>query len=456
MKSIFAKTLAAAAIAGVCSANAATITALSSNSTYTENLWPLVSLEGVNLFSTPGLSIGTGDSDVAVSVTTAADYPLGATITVTITGADVADTSAPTFNNANVAFLSASTVGDQNDSLTFLVTTDEGLASGAELVLSGVDLLLTADADAVVAVEVAAATNGGESLDSAASTNVAQVSSEVAVTVGTALGSATDGAISVANDRLAFVNGSTDDSFTLNVDTGADIFAVTAEKATIALSGTDLSFMQGAGGMLDSNAYSVSTNGTVGAEDQSLNDAATTFEATTAADVTTTNSDDVTVRIGAATGNALVAQTFTADVDLGYSLGATEGTFSADGLAAGAWSLSGTTFNIPYMPYGSNISQIVYVSNSGSIDANVELTAFDDEGNTYGPVTLDVQARSGRVTSLSTAIKTALQSDDDFDGSGKFDISLTINASTGDLDLFSAYNAGGDRLDAPNSVVSTN
>jgi hypothetical protein len=210
------------------------------------------------------------------------------------------------------------------------------------------------------------------------------------------------------------------------------------------------------GGMLDSNAYSVYTNGTVGAEDQSLNEAATTFEATTAADVTTTNSDDVTVSIGAVSGNALVAQTFTADVDLGYSLGATEGSFSADSLAAGAWSLSGTTFNIPYMPYGSNISQVVYVSNSGSLDANIELTAFDDEGHTYGPVTLDVQARSGRVTSLATAIKNALQSDDDFDGTGKFDISLTINASTGDLDLFSAYNAGGDRLDAPNTVVSTN
>jgi len=456
MKSIFVKTLAAAAIASVCSANAATITALSSNSTYTDNPWPLVSLEGANLFTSPSVTVGSGAGYVNVTLTTGADYVAGDELAVTITGADVnGDVSNPSFDNSGITLLNSDTFPSQMDTMTFRVLST--IPAGTELVLSGVNLLLEADADAVIAASsVATAASSGSEFDAAASTNVAQVGSELAVSVASAL----DGVIDVEASRWNFVSGSTADTLALNVKAGADIFGVSAGKATVKLEGTDLEFMLDGSGNLDSGSYVLATNDVQGSTDASINAMNTEFSATTEAYYTTANSSDVSLTLladGSGTDSvALAAQTFTADVDLGYSLGATTGSFDADDLAAGAWSLSGTTFNIPYLPFGSTISQIVYVSNSGTLDANIELTAFDDEGHTYGPVTLSVQAGGGKVTSLATAIRAALSADDDFDGTGRFDISLTINASSSDLDLFSAYNVAGDRLDAPNKVVSSN
>lgn len=455
MKSIFTKTLAAAAIAGVCSANAATITALSSDSSYSGDMWPLVSMEGVSLYTSPSIDIGTGSDDISVTLTTGAAYVAGDSLVVTITGADVnSDSSTPSFNSSALSLINANTTPSKNDVLTFRVLSS--IAADTELTLSGVNLFLEADEEAVIAVSSYGETATGTQFDAGASTNVAQVASEFAVSVASSL----EGVVDVEASRLNFVNGSTADSFALSVKAGADIFGVTPGKAEVTLEGSDLEFMLDGDGALDSGSYVLETNSTQGATDAEVNEMYTEFTATTSADYTTSGSSDISMTLLAdGSGDdsvALAAQTFTADVSLGYSLGATTDSFDASDLSVGAWTLSGTTFNIPYMPYGSGISNVIYISNEGSLDANIELTAFDDEGNTYGPVTLDVQAAAGKVTNLQTAIRTALESDDDFDGTGKFDMTLTINASSADLDLFSAYNANGDRLMAPNKVVSSN
>ena len=141
---------------------------------------------------------------------------------------------------------------------------------------------------------------------------------------------------------------------------------------------------------------------------------------------------------------ALEAQKFTTDVVYNYtSAGAATGTtILATGADSGEWTLNGATVNIPYMPYGAGISQIIYVSNSGTQSGDVSVTAFDDNGASYDLGVVGV-ANANTVTKLSSIVGDALVAAG-FNGS-KASLTITVNAPSDDITVQANYVAGGSR-----------
>lgn len=434
MNSILKKTLLAMSVAAAATANAATITGNNGvDSTFTEEEWPLVSAEGLAIVET--IEVGTGANQIPVSVTLPGNLIAGDILAFTFTGATLDDAASADLGTTDIVYLS-------NDADTGVVrfrvvnTTTAG-----DYDLSGIVL---EDLGSVVALSLSVTTSG-EEIDSAPSTPIAQVASEFSVTAGETLG----GVIDVEKSRLEFTTGTTDE-FTIDVAAGADLLPVSAGIASLSVTASEgFDFLLDGEGDLDAASYEL--DGLT--EDTSE----TTLEGNTLSLQSTnayTAGDDAFGVTFTADGEddedaqALEAQSYSADVTLAYTRGSTSGTVTTSGISVGAWTLSGATVNIPFMPYGGGISQIIHVSNDGSVDGDIELTAFDDEGNSFGPVTLNLSAAPGSITRLNGAIATAL-TDEGFDGSGNVDITLVINSPAGDVEVFAAYNVRGDRISVP-------
>jgi hypothetical protein len=143
-----------------------------------------------------------------------------------------------------------------------------------------------------------------------------------------------------------------------------------------------------------------------------------------------------------ATDVVLETQGFNADMSYNWvSTGGVAGSKPiATGLPAGEWTLNGATVNIPYMPYGVNASQIMYISNAGNQAGDILVTAFDENGRKYDLGTVGI-AEGNKVTKLATMIGTKL-ADVGFDGT-KLSITITVNAPEADITVYASYNVGG-------------
>lgn len=444
MKSILKTTLVAAAVAAAAGANAAVITGnQGSDSVYTGKEWPLVSSEGLAIQETVSLSA----SQVTVDIELEADYQETDLFIVTIAGATI-NTKAST---PSVVTGTTSAPGAASDfellgtdaeagTLTFRPTAGTTISAG-DFHLEGVVL---DEFSGAVTVATKGVTVQGIDIDQGAATPVALAASEFSVKTGTAL----NGVIDVEKERKEFVGGLTD-NFGITVGAGADIYAVTAGTASLDVAGENLDFLYDKDGKLDSSSYDL--------DGLTEDTAKTALEgdvlSLTSSDAWTATTDAFGVTFtadGVADENAqaLEAQTFSADVTLGYTSGSTAGSVETAGLAVGAWTLSGATVNMYYMPFGSGISQVIYLSNDGKVTGDIELTAFDEAGNVYGPVALDVQANAGAVTRLGPAIDAAL-TEEGFTGTGKLDITLVVNSPAADIDVYGAYNVRGDRVTVP-------
>ena len=113
--------------------------------------------------------------------------------------------------------------------------------------------------------------------------------------------------------------------------------------------------------------------------------------------------------------------------------------------SAGTWTAEGDfEVTIPYMPYGTGLSQVIYANNNSKSDVEVSAVATDENGNEY-PLGVVSAAKAGAVTKLSTPIKNALEAEGFT--SGKVAIVITFRGSTADVDLdgtiqvHSGYNA---------------
>jgi len=111
-------------------------------------------------------------------------------------------------------------------------------------------------------------------------------------------------------------------------------------------------------------------------------------------------------------------------------------------VAAGRWGLNGFYAEIPYMPYGSTISQVIYLANRGSQDGDVTVDwiARDGTGGSLGVVgTLN----AGSTLSIGNAIKTALPAAKQ--AGGRLALTVTVNAPAEDVQINSQYNVSGNR-----------
>ena len=151
--------------------------------------------------------------------------------------------------------------------------------------------------------------------------------------------------------------------------------------------------------------------------------------------------DAVTTGYFRVPGNKTLSATdFVGNVEWTYGLTASPATVGKTALAwdPGAWTINGAQVYIQYMPYGDGLSRIIYAANDGVL--NPEVTADITANGTTFSCALGI-APAKTVTSLSGVIDTCVAAAGIT--SGKVAILLTFIAPDVDIEVYSAYNAGG-------------
>jgi hypothetical protein len=135
----------------------------------------------------------------------------------------------------------------------------------------------------------------------------------------------------------------------------------------------------------------------------------------------------------------LAPANWTGTAQWSYYLGSTANAGSTE-LAwdPGAWTLNGVQVYIQYLPYGTGISRIVYVANSGVLDADVKAEVYAN-GNTFS---CDIGTASARTVTQLSATLDACVAGEGID-SGRVAVLFTITAPDRDIEVYSAYNVGG-------------
>lgn len=151
--------------------------------------------------------------------------------------------------------------------------------------------------------------------------------------------------------------------------------------------------------------------------------------------------DTVTTGYFRVPGNKVLAATdYVGDIEWTYGLTASPATIGKTALAwdPGAWTINGAQVYIQYMPYGTGLSRIIYAANDGVL--NPEVTAdITANGSTFSCALGTAPAKT--VTNLSGVIDTCVAAKGIT--TGKVAILLTFIAPDQDIEVYSAYNAGG-------------
>jgi len=178
---------------------------------------------------------------------------------------------------------------------------------------------------------------------------------------------------------------------------------------------------------------------------------ALTFTATTAGAVVIslgTSSSSTTPTNG---GVLTAPQSFTV-APLTYSYaGASAGTTGSSSVAfsstgsAGAWTLNGSISKISYMPYGTGISRIVYITNRSAQSGGVSATAINDAGVSCTIANV-ATAPKGAVTNLSAGLDAGVAACYGASFSGKVAFEITANIPGNKAEVYSAYNVNGNRV----------
>lgn len=436
-KSLLAMTVAAAAVGSVQAQTIGFTQSVVNPTTGTTINPTIISAEG--LATEADVTIGT-DITATFTLSATAGANANSIVRILVGGGTVnAATTAPVLTNNTDGTVVFNPLGQDSESGAFLFSSSSPISAGDELELSGVSLA-SASVGASITVQANTSVPGTDiTTNSTPTTAIATISSQFAIANGTDF----DGVIDVAQARTQFVvggEGPTLDTFDITLsDNNSDVFNTTiASGSTLSVTGGDLSFLNTVNAqdevVLDSARFTIGGTGLI----------TTGTSAPALVDNTLTGTYDATV-IGALsvafipegiTGTEpaqLNAQSFTADVSVNYTGPTTgTGTFVQEDINAGGWSLSGSTVNIPFIPFGNNFAQVIRISNDGAVDGEIELTAFDDQGEQFGPVTLDVTAAPGAVTNVLPSIVSALDAEG-FDGAGDLDITLIINSPSGDI-----------------------
>jgi hypothetical protein len=294
-----------------------------------------------------------------------------------------------------------------------------------------------------VNVTVSSATSLGLVLDNGSSIGESRVGqlTEVKSQFGTvSVTTDFDAVIDVEEDRKAYETGSTDEAtFEISAIDTTDWENVADVTQTTVILDADIE-----------DASVVSTGAT-----SAITYNATTDKVTIVYDAEITTD---TITITPSTGTdavVLEAQSFDLAANYEYEIGVSQGLFDFGSKSAGEWTLNGAVVNVPYMPYGNNITQILYVTNEGDQNADVTVTAFDESGMTYELGSVGT-VNGNSVIAIAGAVKTALENEGFVTapsmGSNKISLIITVNAEDEDISIYSAYNVNGsDRGNVLNS-----
>lgn len=421
MRSI-SKVIVGAAVAGACGyVSAATITAGDVNR---------YSLEGIQV-APAATNIDTG----ALNVVLGQAYVLNDTMELSIAGASFAsvDQASASFSCGaapNTTTFTIVTASSSSSLLTYVANTPAGIVPGQTCVIPS--LVITAGSVAgagditVSSVSKKAATLA--SFDTGAAAKVASVGNAWTVTSTTVF----DGVIDVQNNRLIFASGSgplsnlggaadAQDSFAVSINVDTTRTNVAAVTGTMALT---LTGSVGFGFLVDpvtdtAGTCSIGGNGAAtasspigGVASTGIATANSCTQVVVVVPTVAAGSYTVTLGRGAATAGLTTAnstvfseQTYTSAVAL--SMGTGTRLASVNGSpAAGAWTINGTTVNIPYLPVNANIDLVVNIANRSSQTGPVTFTAWNASGTSCTGSLGSVTANQNM--SVGSTLKSAL------------------------------------------------
>ena len=380
-----------------------------------------------------------------------ADYTLNDLVKITVNGAAVSAASAAastwTCDDVNVGVaggdmvISYLTFNATTNMVTYRVTQKENVdigATGVTCTLTGLETtngaLAALGLTAAVDVDFLATSNGSNlDFDAGSFSDLVTLNDQFTSSVTTVANAVID----VNTERLDFTPVAADTIVVTTVnDTGANNAGAdaTLDSVSITVTGdfawvnTDDDATCEAG---EYAAYVAVNNG---------------YTLTGAADCTSvTLSDSTGPAVGATTltldpngttNQAISLQSFTAAVDFGWTSG-TAGTETDAAVTAGSWTLNGASVFIPYMPYGTGISQIIYSSNTGGQTGEATVDWQDNLGNDGS---FSIGNVGPGVTQLSGLIATGLTNA----GAGsKVSMTITFNLPAAAVQVYSAYNVNG-------------
>ena len=414
------------------------------------------------IFSDEFLGTHTGTGTIAggvLAVTLAAEYTLGDIVTVDYSGGALVGSSVPTtagtlvnvvLDGVVLGLLSADT-----DQVTYRVTaivpcTGVGCANstnGALVQFAAADIIdldaLDAQAAGGVTVSYSAATDTGIPLDTGGGDlrDVAyiQVEDEYSIKVTLKF----DAIVEVADERTTFEGTDQFDISTLTVPVEPTIGA---GFGTV-LVDVDIVWSGNFGWIIDDDLTTADVQPITGVVTvtgtgcTSVVVTAVTISATCAGTGAIDLKLDPSKNLDAAALLAVLPGTsFSVAVTVNYTGASTDlRLFSA---SAGSWTLNGFQAFLPYMPYGSSITQVIYLVNRGSQSGALTVDWIDQNGNS---ASLGTVATLGPSTTMSigpiieAALPTAQRT------SGRLGLTITANVPATDVQINSQYNVSGNR-----------
>ncbi|PTB85126.1 hypothetical protein C9988_02425 [Pseudidiomarina aestuarii] len=408
-----------------------------------------------------------------------AEYAVNDVITLTFTGGDALDIdSLPPFVTVAAAAplkgitvgLISTSVGNGTTKANYRVTDITGGATDTTT-----DVVLdfgTLDFDSTKAsgginVAFSAVTNTGLNLDTgggaARNEDLFAIDDQFQVEVSTDL----DGVIDVEDERQTFVGAVTADQLVFEASETA-VFDLAAD-----VDGIDYSIAGNFSWVQDTDANTAGIQATAGTFTVTPTGAAVCTApvvTATALSFSCDVLDEITVDIDTGPQGSdavLPAGTFGVDANVQYSfVGGTDSDKDLDRVAAGAWTLNGSETFIPYMPYSrdnmSHISQIIYVTNSGSQsgEISVDVTAADGTVTNLSNADLGGIVAAPGVTKLTGEIQSAMIAKGLLTGGSstkQFALNIVVNDANDVISVYSAYNVNGsDRGWVQNDSVVIN
>jgi hypothetical protein len=421
--------------------------------------------------STDGAATATAGVAVSLAaqpqITIGTDFEVGDQLVVTVAGATVATSGTPAMTCSSpltsVVFASRTT-----SALTFQVQVDAGSptssSNGAVCTVAG----LRVDANSLTTAGAVTYTFKGVRSTTSADIDVTNTATTLATKRAQFALASTGNFNGIVDYRsgkgLSFTDALTDSLVVSYTNRNTDTLAVPTDRLTLAVvADSGLSF-------LNNSANTTCTSGSLSAA--GLVGAANTFTAVASSssscstiNVTVTNgtailTDNITLTVGktAASTTRISPQSFTlSSAAVRNSTSSASIALTDTSAGIGSWTQNASRITVPYIPYGTGSSRVLYITNRGDVSGAVTFDLIADGTGlacTAVGTAAAVTASAAKVTVISSQFDAAVRECYGSSFTGKVAAIVNVAAPAQDVELFSMYNSGGtsaSRVVVPNS-----
>jgi len=143
---------------------------------------------------------------------------------------------------------------------------------------------------------------------------------------------------------------------------------------------------------------------------------------------------------------------YTASVTFSYSQATAVSTATElASTSAGSFSLNGSTIYVPFLPYNSSTTRVVYLTNRSDQVGAVTASAVADGSGAACPSFTVATAKANGVTLLTAGIDAGIRACYGADFDGKIALTIVSNIPGGKAEIFSGYNRNGSLTTVVNS-----